>query len=94
MPVTSVSLLPPQRGWRPELDTLSLDNCRLSVYTIYVVVSNAMPLRRFSIMTPARFDQPIAATLRNPPGRTSFDRAEMPKEFFMGFKAGNVIENT
>jgi len=83
----------PCQGLPSEWDTLSLDNPRLRVYTIYVVVSNAMPLRRFSTMTPARFDAPLAATLRNLPVRTSFDRAEMPKNsFFVTFEAGMLLK--
>ena len=37
-------------------DSLSLDNCGLSLYTIYVVVGDVMPLPRCSTMTPIRLD--------------------------------------
>lgn len=70
-------------------DTLSLDNTRLCRYAIYVVVSNAMPLPRFSTMIPARVEA-LAAALRNPPGRTSFDRTEIKK--ILGFKARMLLK--
>ena len=34
----------------------------------------------------------MATTLRNPPARTSFDRAEVPKNFFLTFEAGMLLK--
>jgi len=52
---------------------MSLDNCGLYVYAIYVVVGNAMPLPRLSTMTPARFEahsRNSQKSIRPPRGKT------------------------
>ncbi len=65
---------------------LSLDNCGLSLYTINVVVSDVMPLRRFSATTPARFEAPY----RNAHKSNPVQRCK--ENFFIGFKAGMLLK--